>query len=123
MFGWGSKRGNADKGQPVEQAVIVYFHNNRKDWADFFDLEAEISNAINAKGVGAYDGNELATNYTDGRMYLYGPDADKLFAAVSPYLRTTKVLKDIEVKLRYGSATDENARTSVIPIVPFEPQH
>lgn len=122
MFGWGSKRGKEDKARPAEQAVIVSFHNNREDWADFFDLEAEIANAVDAKGVGLYDGNELATNYQDGRMYLYGPDADKLFAIVSPYLRTTKAVKEIEVLLRYGHADDENARTSVIPIIPFELQ-
>ena len=93
-----------------EQAVLVRFDYGHKDWAAFFEFEKGFETAIAESGLGDYDGNELAVDGSDGYMYMYGPDADKLFAFVKPRLISAKILKNIRVTLRYGKADDPNAR-------------
>ena len=93
-----------------EQAVIVRFNHGQKDWSSFFAFEEKLEKAVNESGLGDYDGNELAVDGSDGTLYMYGPDADKLFAFVKPYLDSAPMLKDIEVTLRYGAADDKNVR-------------
>jgi len=93
-----------------EQAVIVNFDYGSSDWKPFFGFESTLQQAISKSGTGEYDGNELAANGSDGRMYMYGPDADKLFAVVKPLLLSTHLLKNIRVTLRYGAVSDKGAR-------------
>jgi hypothetical protein len=95
---------------PSEQAVIVHFDYGSRDWAPFFQFESRLEQAIAASGTGEYDGNELATDGSDGSLYMYGPNADKLFAVVKPLLESSTLLKHVVVTLRYGSAGDKNAR-------------
>jgi hypothetical protein len=102
-------------GKPLavpEHAVIVHFSYGHKDWSPFFKFEETLEKAVNASGLGDYDGNELAVDGSDGTLYMYGPDADRLFAFVKPYLESARILKDIEVTLRYGAADDDKARVS-----------
>ena len=94
----------------AEQAVIVHFDYGHKDWSPFFQFEKLLEGAVNKSGVGKYDGNELAVDGSDGSLYMYGPDADKLFAVAKPILQSTALLKNITVTLRYGSVEDKLAR-------------
>jgi len=104
-----------DKGNVVtEQAVIVRFDHVSPDWAPFFEWEEKLESAIATAGVGEYDGNELAVDGSDGTLFMYGPDADKLFAVVKPHLESTTLLKKIEVTLRYGEADDVEVRETTV---------
>jgi hypothetical protein len=47
---------------------------------------------------------------------MYGPDADRLFSFVKPYLEAAPILKDIEVTLRYGAVGDGTARVSKVKV-------
>jgi len=100
----------ATKPSTPEQAVLVQFDYGSKDWAPFFEFEKGFEAAIADSGLGDYDGNELAVDGSDGTMYIYGPDADKLFAFVKPRLLAAKILKNIRVTLRYGAVDDPHAR-------------
>jgi hypothetical protein len=93
-----------------EQAVLVQFDYGSKDWAPFFEFEKGFEAAIADSGLGDYDGNELAADGSDGYMYIYGPDADRLFAFVKPRLLSAKILKNVRVTLRYGAVDDPHAR-------------
>jgi hypothetical protein len=93
-----------------EQAVLVHFDYGSRDWAPFFSFEKRLEHAVAASGLGDYDGNELAVDGSDGTLYMYGPDADKLFAVVKPLLESSALLKHVVVTLRYGRAADPNAR-------------
>ena len=98
----------------AEQAVIVHFDYGNADWAPFFELEKALEASIAAAGVGEYDGNELAADGSDGTLYMYGPNADKLFDVVKPHLASSKLLKNVEVTLRYGAASDLSSRESKV---------
>src|SRR5262245_3056507 len=72
---------------PAEHGVIVKFdYLGTTDLAPLFALEERLEAAINAARVGEFDGNEVAADGSDGVLYMYGPDADRLFEAIRPVL-------------------------------------
>ena len=99
-----------EAGETDEHAVIVHFQYGSTDLSNLFDLEDELIEAVGAAGVGECDGHEIALDGSDGYYYLYGPDADKLFAVIRPIITTTDRIKSPEVVLRYGRVDDPNAR-------------
>ena len=85
-----------------EQAVIVEFQYGSTDLGPLFALEDELTAAIEAAEVGDYDGNEVATDGSDGSLYMYGPDAVRLADVVRPILQAAPFMKGARMKLRYG---------------------
>lgn len=85
-----------------EHAVIVAFEYGDTDLDSLFELEDQLSDAIENAGVGEFDGNEIAANGTDGTLYMYGPDADKLFEAIKPVLESAVCIENVVATLRYG---------------------
>jgi hypothetical protein len=116
-IGSDSSRGEAT-GAKHEEAVIVHFDYGQSDWSEFFEFEKDLEAAIAEAAVGEYDGNELATDGSDGSMYMYGPDADALFAIVKPRLLSAALLRNVVVTLRYGAVTDPAAREEKVTLRP-----
>jgi hypothetical protein len=87
-----------------EHAVVIHFQYGSKDLARLFALEDKIEDAVAKAHVGEYDGNEVAVDGSDGFLYLYGPDADKLLQAIEPVLQEVSFMQGAEVKKRYGPA-------------------
>jgi hypothetical protein len=87
-----------------EHAVIVHFDYTADSLDPLHDLEEQLEEAIATAGVGEFDGNEIAVDLSDGSLYMYGPDADALFAVVRPLLVAADCLCNARVTLRYGPA-------------------
>jgi hypothetical protein len=85
-----------------EHAVIVHFQYGSTDLARLFVLEEQLERAILMADAGEFDGNEVAADGSDGYLYMYGPDADRLFAAVRSALEGAEFMRGARVKLRYG---------------------
>ncbi len=100
----------------ADQAVIVHF-NHVGAWSDFLQWEPIIEHAVSAAGY-EYDGNELASDGTDGTIYMYGPDADKLFAVALPELKKAAFLTHKSATLRYGDVNDLKAVQKTVAIDP-----
>jgi hypothetical protein len=100
-----------------EQAVIIDFNYGSRDLSKLFELEDQLVAAISDANVGEYDGNQIAVDGSDGTLYMYGPDADRLFEAVKPILEGTSFMKGAKVTRRYGPAEDgvREAHTSIAP--------
>lgn len=92
--------------QAPEQAVIVTFKYGSTDLEPIFKLEKELEEAINIAAAGEFDGNEVAADGGDASLYMYGPDADVLFAAVRPVLEACPFMDGAMVRLRYGPPED-----------------
>lgn len=109
-----------DESEPAstEHSVVVHFNYGNKDWDPFFAWEEKFEAAIAASGAGEYDGNELAVDGSDGTLFLYGPDADKLFAVAKPQLETATLLKNVEATLRYGDVSDETPKEVTLKVTP-----
>lgn len=65
-------------------------------------LEKELEKVIEEKAVGEYDGHEIALDMSDGFLYMYGPNAEKLFKEVKPILEITDFTKGTLATLRFG---------------------
>ena len=89
-----------------EQAVIVHFRYGQTDLSPLFELEDQLKRAIDVAGVGEFDGNDVATDGSDGYLYMYGPDADRLFEAVRPVLESATCIYDAVARIRYGPPAD-----------------
>jgi len=99
---------------PPEHAVIVQFAYGSTDLSRLFALEERLEAAIAAAGVGEFDGNDIATDGSDGTLYMYGPDADALFAVVRPALEATDFMRGARARLRYGPPEDGIREVEVV---------
>jgi hypothetical protein len=97
----------------AEHAVIVRFDYGTTDLEPLFGLEEKLEEAIAAADAGEYDGNEVAVSGSDGTLYMYGPDADALFAVVRPILASATCLRNAVATLRYGPPADDVRRVEV----------
>ena len=53
------------------------------------DLERRLERAIQADAAGEFDGDEFGGNKCV--LYMYGPDADRLFETIEPMLKSVPV--------------------------------
>ena len=58
-----------------------------------------------AEEAGVYRGS--AVDLSDGSLYMYGPDAEALFAVVRPILAGAECLRNTRVTLRFGPPEDD----------------
>ena len=108
----------------TQHSVVVQFY----DFADKFwtegsrsldalhALEDELTGALDGQEVGELDGHEIAVDGSDGFVFLYGPDADALFAAIEPVLRKSAVTAGADATLRYGEPDEADLKQRVVRI-------
>ncbi len=89
-----------------EQAVIVRCNYGSTNLEALYDLEDKLAARIEVAKAGEYDGNEIAADGSHAILYMYGPDADALLAAVRPILETTPFMKGATIRVRYGPPED-----------------
>lgn len=102
LFGKRKSRGAS----APEHAVLVHFQYGSRDLSLLFALEDELEAAIAQASVGEFDGDEVAIDGSDARLFMYGPDADALFAIVRPVLEASPLMQGARVRLRYGPPED-----------------
>ena len=96
-----------EKNPPApEHAVIVEFYDFGTDLSDLFELESRLEAKVLESAVGELDGNEVATDGSDGRLYFYGPDADQLFACIRPILEESPLMRGAKATIQYGPPGD-----------------
>lgn len=96
-----------------EHAVLVEFNYGLDDLDPMYELEDALESLIDETGVGEFDGHEIAVDMSDGRFYMYGPDADALFAAIEPTLMNASFMAGAKVTKRYGPPEDGVPETVV----------
>lgn len=95
------------KKQPAanEQAVIVKLDgvglpDSVYEECDLSTLEDQLIAIIEQKRLGEFDGNETGENNTT--LYMYAPDAEKLFAGIEAILTSYPLCQGAEVTIRRG---------------------
>lgn len=96
-----------------EHAVLVYVKPLADREIDLDEIEEPLVVAVERAGVGEFDGNELAADGSDAVLYLYGPDADTLWAAVDPVLRRAPLGAGSYAIKRYGPPGAEESRVAL----------
>ena len=97
----------------MEHAVIVHLKLSDEGFATekldaIGELQREMTQAIENAYVGEFDGNEIGGG--ECVLYMYGVDADALFAVVKPLLKASPSAKGGFAIKRYGEASDPGAR-------------
>ena len=85
---------------PVEQAVIAKFKYEESELAPLSELCGSLESVISQNQVGEFDGHEIATDLSDGLLYMYGIDADALFKAIEPMLVGASCMNDVVATIR-----------------------
>ena len=103
-----------------QQSVTVQFYNFNgllKNLKMLHRLEDELIEIIDSKKVGIYDGHEVESpDLIDGRLYMFGPNAEELFKAVKPTLDKTLWLQGAQARLCFGPLDDQNTKLIDVPI-------
>lgn len=100
-----------------EHAVIVHFNYGSTNLQPLFALEEQIEQAIAAADAGEFDGDEIAIDGSDGSLYMYGPDADKLFEIVKPLLESVNFMHGAKAIKRYGPP-EAGVHEAIVTIAP-----
>lgn len=92
------------KGGP-EQAVLVYLDGiNLPDevyeTCDTSTIEELLLPVLESTGAGEFDGTE--TGPTETCLFLYGPDAEKLWTVIEPVLKDYPLCQGARVVIRHG---------------------
>lgn len=96
------KKKSDSKDKVPKHAVIIHFLYGMDGLEPLHRLEKEINILIDPEGVGEYDGHEIALDYSDGFLYMYGPNAEALFKTVRPLLEQIEFMKGATAKIRFG---------------------
>lgn len=91
--------------QAGEQAVLVYLDGvslpeEVYESCDLFTLEDQLEDALRENGAGDFDGDEIGEEGTI--LFIYGPSAKKILAAIEPVLRSYPLCQNARAVLRYG---------------------
>ena len=89
-----------------EQGVIIQFEYGTTDLSQLFALEDALEEALQDSDLGEYDGHEIAMDGSDGLLFLYGPNADALFAHIKHALVANSQISNVQATLRYGPPED-----------------
>ena len=91
--------------KPPVQAVLVYLKGTGLpphvyEQFDLATLEDQLTAAIIAGVLGEFDGNEVGPGET--KLYMYGPDAERLFSGIEATLRAYPLCSGARVVIRKG---------------------
>ena|SRR5215207_824419 len=103
----------------AEQTVIARYQlssgptGTSTDLQSLATLEDRLIQAIGDAKVGEFDGNQFGPQ--EVTLFAYGPDADRLYAAMEPILRSFPA-RPAQVLVRYGGFQDDQAPQHLIDL-------
>jgi hypothetical protein len=89
---------------PPDHEVVIHFSYGSTNLQYLYALEDSLRIAVSEAAAGRYDGYDVADDGGEGFFYLYGPDAEVLFRAISPVLSTYAFMRGATVTLWFGPA-------------------
>jgi len=98
----------------LEQAVIVYLPLKDSQFGSQHEREAiaaleyRLEQAVGSASVGEFDGDEFGGGKCV--LYLYGPDAERLFVVIEPVLKSFPAASNGYAIKRFGGAADHDAK-------------
>ena len=93
---------NATKNGSPEQEVEVHFAYGSTNFQYVYSLGDEIQTAIAEAKVGEYDGHAIPADGSEGRYFVYGPDAEAIFKVIAPVLEASPLMRGATVTLHFG---------------------
>lgn len=95
----------------AQQAVLVHLDgvglpDHVYKECDLATLEDRLVEAIASGRIGEFDGNEVGERETT--LFMYGPDAERLFAGIEAILRDYPLCRGARVEIRRGGPGAEH---------------
>jgi hypothetical protein len=97
---FGSK--DSEKSGPPAQEVEVYFAYGSTNFQYVYALGDQLQLAITEAKVGEYDGHAIPADGSEGRYFVYGPDAEAIFKVIAPVLEASALTRGATVTLHFG---------------------
>jgi hypothetical protein len=97
---FGSK--NAGRNAPAVQEVEVHFEYGSTNFQHVYALGDQLEAAIAEAKVGEYDGHAVPADGSEGRYFVYGPDAEAIYKVIAPVLEASPLMRGATVTLHYG---------------------
>jgi hypothetical protein len=91
-----------EKGSPPEQEVEVHFAYGSTNFQYVYALGDQIQRAIVDAKVGEYDGHAIPADGSEGRYFVYGPDAEAIYKVIAPVLAGSPLMNGATVTLHFG---------------------
>ena len=102
---------------PEAHALVVRFKYGTEDLQPIFEVGQRLETALQEAGAGDFDGNEIATDFSDGSLYMYGPDGERLLEVAAPILESCAFLEGAHLTVRYGPPS-EGVRRRILTLGP-----
>ena len=97
---FGSK--SAAKNGSCAQEVEVHFEYGSTNFQYVYALGDQIQLAIAEAKVGEYDGHAIPADGSEGRYFIYGPDAEAIYKVIAPVLAASPLMRGATVTLHFG---------------------
>ena len=91
-----------------EQSVIISFSYGIDSLDPLHQLGDRLSYLLDQGNEGYYDGHELAMDNSDGTIFLYGKNAERLYKLIEPLLDKVDWMDGAHISLTFGS--NQNAK-------------
>jgi hypothetical protein len=79
-----------------DEILVIKFQYPSLDLHPLFRLENEVKNLIEKDNLGNYEGNEVEIDGSDAAIFMYGPDAGKMFRSIEPIIKKVSFMKDMK---------------------------
>lgn len=96
------------------QSLTIRFKYRKPELDTLYELEEQISEALDEAGSGDYEGSEMSIDGTGGEMTMTGPSAQALWETVEPVLAAARFMRGAEGELRFG--VGEDAETDIVSV-------
>jgi|SRR6185503_867666 len=102
---FGKKSLDQTQSEQPQQAVLVHLDgtglpDHIYDEYDLATIEDRLIDTLEREGLGEFDGNEVGPGHTT--LFMYGPDAERLFDGIEQTLRGYPLCQGARVEIRRG---------------------
>jgi hypothetical protein len=102
---FGKKSLDQTQSEQLQQAVLVHLDgtglpDHIYDEYDLATIEDRLIDTLEREGLGEFDGNEVGPGHTT--LFMYGPDAERLFDGIEQTLRGYPLCQGARVEIRRG---------------------
>jgi hypothetical protein len=102
---FGERPSKEEQAERPPQAVLVHLDGTGLpadvyQQCDLATIEDRLTEVIAREGLGEFDGNEVGPHETT--LFMYGPDAERLFAGIEQTLRGYPLCRGARVEIRRG---------------------
>ena len=98
LFGTRDKSKNGTPKQEVE----IFFVYGSTNFQYVYALGDQLHRAVSEAKAGEYDGHEIASDGSECKLFLFGPDAEAIFRVITPVLDASPLTRGALITLRFG---------------------